>query len=311
MGEAPPRCPVTGEPAARLIQLVSARFLRALWRWSHRTDAGPSLAGIARFHLWESPCGLAFFDPMRPGDAAFYRALYTRMGTHDRLSGERAHRHEMEMAARQVPAGATVLDVGCGGASFAAYLPRARYVGLDPVFADAAPPGRTVLPETAEQHALSHAGVYDAAVALQVLEHVADPLSVARGMAACLAPGGVMVASVPAWPSDLTAIPNFAINAPPHHLTWWTEGALRALATRAGLVPEAVLPVPVSDYTSLVCWMARLAPRPPAGRFFVHSWRHHLGLAWAWAAGSVLDRALGTPRGAQARNLMLVARKPG
>ena len=36
---------------------------------------GQRLANIERFGLWESPCGLAFFEPMLEGDEAFYREL--------------------------------------------------------------------------------------------------------------------------------------------------------------------------------------------------------------------------------------------
>lgn len=307
----PPPCPITGAPAKRLIQPVSVKLLRELWRWSFRTDASAAFGGIKRFHLWESPCGLAFFDPMRPGDAAFYRSFYANVAAHDRLSGERAHRPEMELAAQPVPEGGRVLDVGCGGGSFATYLPGRAYVGLDPFFAEDAPPGRDIRAETVAQHAAKHAATYDAAVALQVIEHVADPLGVVREMAVCLKPGGVLVIGVPSWPSTLTAIPNFVMNAPPHHLSWWNETSLRALATRLGLSVEAVQPVPVARAGGIICWMARLAPRAPDGRFFVAGWRYYLGLGWAYAAGWLLDRLFGIPRNVRPHDIMLVARKPG
>ena len=51
----------------------------------------------------------------------------------------------------------------------------------------------------------------------------------------CLAPGGLLVLAMPIWPSAHTAVPNNLVNLPPHHLTWWNEGACRALAARLGL----------------------------------------------------------------------------
>jgi hypothetical protein len=46
-------------------------------------------------------------------------------------------------------------------------------------------------------------------------------------------PGGLLCVGVPHIPSAITRIPNFLINAPPHHLTWWTRTALTDLAKSA------------------------------------------------------------------------------
>lgn len=308
---APPPCPIMGQPAKRLVQSISARLLAALWRYSMGVEIRPLIAGIRRFHLWESPCGLAFFDPMLPGDTSFYRDFYRRIAAHERLSQNDTGRPEMQLAARPVRPGARVLDVGCGHGTFAAYVPEARYVGLDPHFAGVAPHGRDIRAETIEQHAAAMPGSYDVALALQVIEHVTDPVGFARSLVVTLKPGGVLQIGVPSWPSELTAIPNFVLNAPPHHLTWWTEDALRALATRLGLETEAVLPIPPPRYTGLVSWMARLAAQREPDVFFKASWRWHAALAWGWAAGSVLDKLFGAPATAQPHGLLLVARKPG
>jgi hypothetical protein len=43
-------------------------------------------------------------------------------------------------------------------------------------------------------------------------------------------PGGRLCVVVPSRDSAITEIPNFVLNAPPHHLSWWNEDALRVLA---------------------------------------------------------------------------------
>jgi SAM-dependent methyltransferase len=306
----PPRCPITGEPAARLIQNIDARFLRALWRISMRVDPTPLFAGVARFGLWESPCGLAFFDPPIAGDASFYRDFYRRIGAHEKLSGEAVDRVEFRMAAERSPPGARVLDVGCGEGGFARYLPHATHVGLDPYFAADAPPGRDVRAETVATHAANHAGTYDAVVAFQVIEHVPDPVSLLRDMAACAAPGGLVMLGVPSWPSALTAIPNFVLNAPPHHLTWWTPPALRAIAARAGLSVEAVLDVPIGGTADLIAWMASFQPRRAGDRFFRHRWTWHASLAWGYAAGRTMFALRRKAPAVPPYDLLLIARKP-
>jgi hypothetical protein len=59
-----PLRPITGLPAIRRIQLISASLLIGLWRWSFGVATDPP----TRKRLWESSCGLAFFAPMLMGD---------------------------------------------------------------------------------------------------------------------------------------------------------------------------------------------------------------------------------------------------
>src|SRR5256885_11203458 len=73
-----PLCPITGLPAIRRIQPISARLLIGLWRGSFGVAADRQLGNIEHFGLWESPCGLAFFEPMLAGDEAFFPELYRR-----------------------------------------------------------------------------------------------------------------------------------------------------------------------------------------------------------------------------------------
>src|SRR3984957_19089199 len=75
-----PACPITGHPAVRLIQSVSSDLLNGLWRASFGVATEGQLGVGSRFGLWESPCGLVFFDPMIAGDASFYRKLYPDWG---------------------------------------------------------------------------------------------------------------------------------------------------------------------------------------------------------------------------------------
>ena len=133
--ERAPACPVTGRPAVRHIQWVAARLLTDLWRIEFKTDVRPSFRGIDRFGLWESPAGLYFFDPPLEGDRAFYVRFYSRMSA-VKLFSLQDIRHEFLIAARRIEAGARVLDVGCGFASFRLCVPQATYTGLDPHFAE-------------------------------------------------------------------------------------------------------------------------------------------------------------------------------
>ncbi|WP_036270319.1 class I SAM-dependent methyltransferase [Methylobacterium sp. WSM2598] len=277
----PPSCPVTGEPAVRLVQWVSARHLTALWRLLFRADPRSSFSGTTRFGLWESPTGLHFFDPMRAGDADFYAAFYRSRGMRQYLRDP--DRDEFRTAAAYVRPADRVLDVGCGFGAFRHHVPHATYVGLDPHFAggEDRPWARA---ELLSDHLVRHAGSYDVVCAFQVLEHVTDPVSLMAEMARAARPGGLVIAGVPHVPSAQTGIPNWLTNAVPHHLTWWTKPALVALARRVGLTDAIVRESVWSRGDVFVHWMARLSPV----RCRAHYYRH----AWSWYAAALVG-ALG------------------
>lgn len=303
-----PSCPITGAPAVRCVERLDAAFLTLLWRFSGKVDVGKLLLPAGTFRLWESPTGLIFFDPPVEGDAAFYRAFYGHIQAHDKLAGPETQRLEFLKAAEHVPDGAKVLDVGCGHGGFRAYVPGAAYTGLDPNFSAEDPTG-AILDETVEAHAARVGPVYDVACAFQVIEHVADPLRFARALAACVRPGGLALIGTPLWPSPNTTIPNFVINAPPHHLTWWTEGSLRALAGTLGCTPEAVHPIGMDRHDSLIHWMAMVCPVRCRDRYFRQTWAWIAAPAFAYKLGALLDSWLPVPKRTRPNALLLAARK--
>ncbi|MFD0933776.1 class I SAM-dependent methyltransferase [Methylobacterium trifolii] len=307
-GLTPPPCPITGEPAVRLVQWITARFLTDLWRYSGGVDVAALLQPGRRFGLWESPTGLIFFDPMVAGDEAFYRAFYGRIGAHDKLAGPLTERLEFRAAARHVPEGGRVLDVGCGHGGFRAYVPGAHYTGLDPNFAAEDPSG-AILAESVEAHAARVGPVYDAACAFQVIEHVADPLGFARALAACVKPGGTILIGTPLWPSPNTTIPNFIMNAPPHHLTWWTPNALKTLARVLGFSPEQVHAIGMDRHDAMIHWMAKATPIRCRDRYFRVATSWYAALAVSYGAALVLNRILPLPTETRPNTLLLAARK--
>jgi SAM-dependent methyltransferase len=303
-----PLCPITGLPATRRIQLISARLISGLWRGAFGVATEQQLAGINHFGLWESPCGLAFFDPMLAGDEAFYLDLHRRGDFHRFLSAPRLARAEFKRVAELVRPGEKVLDVGCGEAALAPHLPHAIYVGLDPH-----PHATTAKPdircETVGRHAVAHPNEYDVVCAFHVIEHVSDPLGFARDLVQCMRCDGRLCIVVPNRASALTDIPNFVLNAPPNHLSWWSEDALLTLARRLDLISEALEAVPFS-FDSLIYWMGRFAPKLTVERYFRAHWAWYTALAWSWLAGRTCDALSGVPASARPSGLMLIARKP-
>jgi SAM-dependent methyltransferase len=304
-----PLCPITGLPATRRIQPISARLIIGLWRGAFGVATEHQLTGIKHFELWESPCGLAFFEPMLAGDPVFYRELHRRWDFQRVLAATGRARPEFTRIGKIVRPGEKILDAGCGEGGLARHLPRATYVGLDPNFIRATEEP-DVRNETIAQHATDHPGEYDGVCALHVIEHVTDPLGFACDLVKCIGPGGRLYISVPSRASLITDIPNFVLNAPPNHLSWWNEGALRALAARLELVVEALETLPFWPCDSMIYWMGRLTPKLTGERYFRAHWTWYCALAWSWLGARLCDSLFRVPVLAEPSGLLLVARKP-
>jgi SAM-dependent methyltransferase len=143
-----------------------------------------------------------------------------------------------------------------------------------------------------------------------VAEHTSEPARFVGDMVRCLRPGGRLFLVVPSWPSALTDIPNFAPNGPPHHLSWWSNPALEALAAQLGLIVENVEVLPPSPDSGFLYWMAWLTPKLTGERFFCDAWAWHGSLIWSWLAGRVCSRLFGIPAGVRSFELLLIARRP-
>ena len=304
---APPPCPITGEPAARLIQEIPRSLLIQLWRHAGGVELGHLLRGRGPIRLWESPCGLAFFDPMIEGDEALYPAFYRNVGADRWLFGDPgASRAEFAAAAALIGDDELVLDVGCGQAALRGHIPHARYVGLDPF----APQGSGILPQTIQAHGEENPAAYDVVCALQVLEHSAEPRAMAEAMVRALRPGGLFVVAVPCWPSPLVEIPNLPANTVPHHLSWWTPGALEALCMALGLEVVSARALPAQVQHRLLHWTWWFSPLKPTGPYYRRAWSWHLSLALGHVLARLVSPFVGLPPGARPMDCFVAARKP-
>ncbi len=134
----------------------------------------------------------------------------------------------------QTPAGfpPRVLDVGSGDAYVArSLLSRvdARICCWDLHFTD------DDLASLARIHGVTPSrqapeGTFDAALLLDVIEHVEDDVALVADVAARVRPGGLVLISVPAWPALFSAH-DVAL----HHHRRYTPAACRDVVARAGL----------------------------------------------------------------------------
>jgi len=301
-----PECPCCGGTGARLVQRVNGGLLRTLWKVQFRLDPGP----IPTTSLLECDCGLRFFSPARAGDAAFYRAAYARGPLWAWQQRPPQDHADFLAAQHHIGPGDQVLDVGGHGGAFARLMPDgARCTVIDP-YGDE-DPASGVLRETAAEHARRLPGHYDMVCAFQVIEHVEDPHALATDMLACLRPGGLFILAGPTWPSPLTELPNIAMNAPPHHLSWWSPRAFERFAARLGLrVLEARGLEGTAALHAVYYWLWRLTPTMPPDQAYRHSWWLHGRLALAALLRPLLNAVNPPAARGLSTDALLVARKP-
>jgi len=307
-----PPCPITGRPAKRHVQSFSLELLNELWKAAGAGDVAHLFPAIRTIKLYESDTGLYFFDPLIAGDESFYQRFYSLHNVYKLMRPHRSIGSEFQCAAAHVTNDARVLDVGCGNGEFGEFVQHARYCGLDPYAGPDA--SDKVLRETVEQHLESARASYDVVTAFQVIEHVVNPRAFAEQLTALLRPGGILILGAPLHPSPLTEIPNFLINAPPHHLTWWNIPAFEALVGSLGLTSVEISVLPYSPHETFVYWMHRFSfvrtTTSPNERYFGHRWAWHLNLASSYLLARLAARWLPLPKTGLSCNVILIARTP-
>lgn len=159
-----------------------------------------------------------------------------------------------------------------------------------------------------------HAGKYDVVTAFHVVEHTCEPVNFCRKLLDFLRPGGLLIIAVPLHPSPVTEVPNLLLNAPPHHLTWWNEGALRALADALESEVIACRPAPPSDHDSIIRWLHKFSwykikTDSEDERYFAHRWRWHLNLAWSYSMARLASRWLPAIRTNESMSIVSVVRR--
>lgn len=204
----------------------------------------------------------------------------------------------------------TIGDVGCGTGGFLRFL-RARgfqhISGFDmsPVaLAGAAESGAAVHSVDLESAFTLAGAPFDALVALDVVEHLADDLAFLRAAAAALRPGGLLFVTVPAFPHLFSRWDERL-----HHYRRYTRHSLAAVARGAGFAPLH------TSYLFAVAYPAALLRR----WFGWHDGRESCEfppvsvpaqrlLSWLGRIEVALPPALRAPFGT---SVTLLARKPG
>lgn len=246
------------ESEIEVIEVISVEDLIKSWQSDFSVETRHLFGSLKTIRmLSHRQSGIIFFDPPVLGDAAFYKTLRHFKWYHP------STKEEYREAAAWIRADQTVLDVGAGLAGFANHVPQDRYVGLETdldAVKDCRARGLTVHNmDMATYRAQSDAISAGLVSAFQVLEHVDEPDGFIEEMGRLTRQGGRVAVGVPDAGSYVSDLPDFMLNAPPHHITWWTEASLLALMERQGLRPLEVKRFLVEPWERQLWWMAKTA----------------------------------------------------
>jgi len=239
----PPECPLCESKKSTEIEKISCKDLGELYEafLVHKIDY---LFGD-RDHITKNCCEcchLIFFDPQIAGDEKFYSLISEKKFYYPH------NKDEYEYSLRFIKETDKVLDIGCGAGEYGSMVN--NYTGID-INESAVKTGTTkglrILREIIEEHSAKYPVAYDVICAFQVLEHIVDPQAFFRNMIKGLKEGGKIILSVPSADSFIAFSQNHLLNLPPHHLTWWPDLTIKALAQLFPLEVVEIYHEPVQE----------------------------------------------------------------
>ncbi len=304
-----PVCPLTGSTDVIVLESFSTSLLIECYQRDLGLDVSSEFKNVQRLQLCHCPSSdLMFFYPCITGSPEFYRQLYTFPWYFPET------KFEYDYATTWITPHQQILDIGCGAAQFVQKFPQMSYTGLDPNYRPEKNNVRTshqILTETIEEHAVTNPYGYDTVCAFQVLEHVANPREFLTAALACLRPGGLLILGVPSAESYVTQITNFVLNAPPHHVTWWTDQSLHSLAKHFQLSVLDLTHAPVESWETRLYWMQRLVKiiLPRKESHFTTLLSRRLSNIAAYLGAGFISPIASLPTSAQGSTVVMVARK--
>lgn len=226
----------------------SSTELISIWSKQHGIDISNQFEFEQELSLFcDNESGLCIFEPEScAGNEAFYGDLQAFDWYYE------AEKWEYGVAATAIAPGRSVLEVGCGTGDFLRIL-KARDVEAEGIDMNPAAimkvtqdgmSGRCI---GLEKFASNAASRYDAVVALQVIEHLSDPVGCLLKCIQLLKDEGTLIVAVPNHDSFIRHCENRALDLPPHHMSRWTAKAFRKFAALHNLNVEFLKAEPLQS----------------------------------------------------------------
>ena len=205
-------------------------------------DISRLVKGVDEFQLLEDADGLRFWKPAVTGDSAFYEDLCEKIPWYYVPDKE-----EFRAARKHIKPG-PLLEIGCGEGLFAIKENIPHYIGLEinkAAARKAISKGLTVHIANFEDYSNTHPSCAKTICSFQVLEHLSSPEIFFKSSYKLLQQDGILITSVPCEDSFVGTLESNCLNAPPHHITRWTDKCLRTLPSKYGFECITLIHIPV------------------------------------------------------------------
>jgi SAM-dependent methyltransferase len=222
--------PLTRSYNVRLLRTIPTRGIIEEWQQVFGLDISAELRGASEIeHYRCEDSGLEFFLPTNlEGSPQLYAGLQRFEWYY------KSHVWELDLAFGDVRGSRRLVEVGSGSGAF---VSRCRAAGIDALGLDTNPEAcRWAADHDIPTESLTLASYVqqgrprvDAVCAFQVLEHMANPREFLEDCREALAPGGVLLLSVPNANGYLRHLDD-PLDRPPHHMTRWPVRAFREVA---------------------------------------------------------------------------------
>ena len=240
-------CSLCGKSVGREVGAARVRDICEGYVRELQVDVSAEFDGVGadELRLLEcDACGLRLYAPGVVGSPAFYDEMQKHAWYYA------SERPEYGEAERLVSGTDSLLEIGCGKGVFGRRVRPREYLGIEPsekARQAAAAAGLRVVGDRLEDYAAAHPESHDVVAAFQVLEHVPAPRRFLEDALRCLAPGRLLVLSVPNEDSYLRFGQNQLLNMPPHHQTRWPRRAVESIGAELGLRLLGIWQQPIDD----------------------------------------------------------------
>jgi len=206
------------------------------------TDISRFVDDIDEFELLEDENGLRSWSPPITGDSRFYSELAANNSWY-----YLPDKKEYDIALQHICDG-PVLEVGCGEGHFALKNNISSYIGLElneDAVKRALSKGLDVKLKDFEEYAIQNPSSVLNLCSFQVLEHLPDPGIFFKSAYKVLGDNGLIITAVPSEDSFAGSIRYNCLNAPPHHITRWTDKCLKQYPIKYGFECVDIVHIPV------------------------------------------------------------------
>ncbi|MCS7073120.1 MAG: class I SAM-dependent methyltransferase [Bacteroidia bacterium] len=243
--------PIAPREFANFEESVSVERIIQLYQKRYQLDVRPYFQGVEKLQIFS--CEKTHFRFFYPYTVAGDGNFYAHFQQYDWYYIPWKWEHEVTCSF--LKGEEKILEVGSGSGGFISGLqqrhPNVQAIGLElnpKAIAEANHKKVAILPESIQNHAMSHLSEYDMVCSFQVLEHIPEPYTFLKAQIDALKVGGKLIICVPNNDSFIKEDIDNILNMPPHHMGLWNAKSLQNLTNVFPLRSIAVLFEPLQPH---------------------------------------------------------------